>query len=105
MNTTEIVMEAPKTGLPAETNSTSSCDDGDSTPQALATAPGKFAPAPKSLQTMTTAELRDRITELNTHLGMHNMSFTGYRRALGQALNEMRTRIAAHCGLVLHRRA
>jgi hypothetical protein len=47
---------------------------------------------------MTAAELSDRVTELASRVGTHNMSFTGYRRALGQALDEMRTRIAAARG-------
>jgi hypothetical protein len=92
------VVEVKPGAAAAETNSSNCTDDGDTTSQALAMAPGKFAPAPKSLQAMTAAELSDRITALNTQLGMHSMSFTGYRRALGQALDEMRTRIAAADG-------
>jgi hypothetical protein len=81
----------------AETDSTKLTGEEGTMP-ASAKTPGKFAPLPKSFKTMTTAELHDRTKELNTRLGNHNMSFTAYRRALGHALDEMRTRIAAADG-------
>lgn len=96
----EIVEVRPGAAA-AETNSSNSSGDGDSIPKALAIEPGKFAPAPKSFQAMTAGELSDLITKLNTQLGMQNMSFTRDRRALGQALDEMRTRIAAADGRLI----
>ncbi len=91
------VVEIKSGAEAADTDSTKLTGEEGTMP-ASAKTPGKFAPLPKSFKTMTTAELHDRTKELNTRLGNHNMSFTAYRRALGHALDEMRTRIAAAGG-------
>jgi hypothetical protein len=80
-----VVATAPTSSTPADGARATSPPD---------LARGKFSPEPKSFKTMTIPELRNKIEELKARVGKHGMSFNRYRRALGQALDEMRRRIA-----------
>ena len=90
-----VAEEAPSVqpgAMAARIESTDASNDAKSSSSSNR-APGKFAPVPKSFKMMTIPELHDKIKELNAHVRNYGLSFNRYRRALGQALDEMRTRI------------